>query len=76
MMWVMKKYRIALKELMNALGINSSGEAYNKYFVGKITRQNVWLLMNKPPSRVSMKTIDIICDALDIDPSYLFIGTK
>jgi len=68
----MKKYHFALKELLLDLGIKSASQAHTKYFTGVMTRQNVWNMWTRPPKQISMDTINVICNALDIDPSYLW----
>lgn len=71
-MRVMKKYKFALKPLMIAIGINRPADAYHRFFEGRMTRQNVYLLWNRNQKQININTINIICDALGVDPSYLF----
>jgi len=72
----MKKYEFTFKKLLLDLGVKSAGEAHAKYFDGVMTRQNVWALWTRQPKQISVETINIICNALDTDPSYLFRSTK
>lgn len=68
----MKKYKFAFKELMIDLGVKNANQAYTKYFTEVMTRTNVRNMWDRQPKQVSVNTINVICNALDIDPSYLW----
>lgn len=72
----MKKYRFALKDLLLDLGVKNANQAYTKYFSGVMTRTNVRNMWERQPKQISVNTINIICNALDIDPSYLWREQK
>lgn len=71
----MKKYRFALRELLNDLG-KTPVQGFHAYFEGRLTRQAVYNICRKPPKVVYVETQDIICDALGVTPSDLWRETK